>query len=89
MYVNEQKFVVRLVQGDIAGLIGDTVFDGQVGLIFKLDGGCGISGASLFGEVLLNEPLCPDLVDEFLTVTNEEGSHLGGEGSQGAVKQGV
>ena len=83
-----------MIQRDVAGFVGDAVFDGQVGLVLKVDGRCGSSGASLFGEVLLDEPLSRDLVNELLAVSNEEESHLGGEvsgveASVGTVKQGV
>ena len=53
-------------------MVGDAVFNGQVGLVLKVDGRCGGSGASLLGEVLLNEPLGPDFVNELLTISNEE-----------------
>ena len=56
-----------------------------------MDGGCGSSGASLFGVVLLDKPLGPDLVNEFLTMTRgaileekklEELSNKGSEAQQ-------
>ena len=42
-----------------------------------LGGRC--SAAVLPGKVLINEPLGPNVIDDFLTMSDEEGSYLGEE----------
>ena len=64
-----------------------TVFDGQVGLVLKVDGEVLLDKP--LGPDLVDEPLSSDLVDELLTVTNEEGSHLGEERSGVEASEGT
>ena len=79
VYINKQESIIGLVQRDVAGLIHDTVLDGEIGVILHVDGRSSSRGASFLGKVLFNEPLSSDLVNELLTVTNEEGCHVGAE----------
>ena len=54
-----------------------------------MDGGSSGSAAALLGEILLDEPLGADVINEFLSIADEEGSHLGIGLNVVAVGEGV
>ena len=80
MYVNKQESIIGLVKRDVAGLVRDTVLNGEIGVVLHVDGGSGSrGGVSFLGKGLFNKPLSTDLVNELLTVTKEEGCHVEAE----------
>ena len=70
--VDKRKPVVRLVQGNIIGLVGDKVADGEVGFIFKVEGrDSGISGGGRRTLPLDNELLGPDIIEDGLSIAEQ------------------
>ena len=74
MEINQRESIVGLVKGNLAGV------DGDLCLVLSMDGrGLGSTGGmSMLFDVLLNELLFMDLVDDALSVAEEERSHVDG-----------
>ena len=68
--------LIGLVQADITGLIGDTIVDGEAGVVCHFNSGGGSSGTGPLSEVLLDHDLFVVLVNEVLSIAEEQGGHL-------------
>ena len=81
MHVDKGKAIVGLIQCDVVGLVVDRVCDRQVSLILEVEGGGdGSRGGRGRAPPLLDESLVADIVDEALSITDEQGSHVGRRG---------
>ena len=78
--INEQEPVVGLVKGNLAGRVGDFGVDGDHCLVLSMDGrGLGSTGGmSMLSDVLLDELLFTYLVNDILSVAEEERGHVDG-----------
>ena len=79
MEINEREPVVGLIKGDLAGRIGGFGVKGDLCLVLRMDGrGLSTSarGVTMLSDVLLDELLFVDLVDDALSVAEEEKSHV-------------
>ena len=77
--INERESVVGLIKGDLAGGIGDFSVKGDLCLVLSMDGrglGTSAGGVTMLSDVLLDELLFVDLVDDALSIAEEERSHV-------------
>ena len=79
-WINQREAIVGLVKGKLAGGVGDFVVDGDLSLVLSMDGRSlgSTGGMSMLFEVLLDKLLFMDLVDDALSVAEEERSHVDG-----------
>ena len=69
MKINEADSVVRLVQGNMFGRVGDVGLDGNGCLVLSMDwGGASVDGLATLLEVLLDKSLFVVLVNDRLSI---------------------
>ena len=91
MQVDEGYAIIGLVQRDIGRRVGDLGIEIDFGVVLGENGGTfgdRPGGVAVLTEVLLDEHLLPILVDDALTVSNEDGSHdVEGCGERGTTEE--
>ena len=76
MDINKREPIVGLIQGYVTGFTGDSVVDAEVGVIPHVDGQGGSGRVPLLGEIFFGHLLPTDVVNDVLTMSEEEGSHV-------------
>ena len=78
MEINQRESIVGLVEGNLAGGIGDLSVDGDHCFVFSMDGrGHGSTGGtSMLADVFFDDLLFSNLVDDILSVLKEERGHF-------------